>query len=283
MQVYWGLHPLSYNEKIDIVCIGKTNLDIFYYYNKFHINNNNISKNFVISPGGKATNVAVNLAKLDLKVRLISCIGNDIFGNYVKTHLEKILYFTPKIVNTTTAVTSIVVDKMGNNTMFHNIGANKLLSEDYIPEKIEISFIQTGIPKKVLTTALKNSKVAFVELSEPAQFNDVKNFKPEIISLNLQEIERLFEGSLNKKIDKLLNYTNKLLLKMGKDGILYATRKKIIKKEAKKVKVINTTGAGDAVSAAFLYGYIKMWNIERILDFSLEFAAKKIQSPISTI
>ncbi|MBT1248212.1 MULTISPECIES: carbohydrate kinase family protein [unclassified Thermosipho (in: thermotogales)] len=275
---------MFYKEKVDIVCIGKTNLDILYYVDSIKLENNNISNFTVLSTGGKATNVAVNLSKFCLKVRLISCIGNDIFGEFIKNSLENILLFTPKIVNTSTAITSIIIDKDGNNTMFHNLGANKFLSEDQIPEKMELSFIQTGIPENTLIRALKNSKISFVELSETSQFEIIKKFKPEMVSLNLQEIQQISKKqTLKDNIQHLLKYTNNVILKMGKDGVLYANKKQMIQKKAKKVKVVNTTGAGDAVSAAYLYGYIKKWDIEKILDFSISFAAKKIQSHKSTI
>jgi sugar/nucleoside kinase (ribokinase family) len=270
-------------EKTDVFCIGKTNLDIFYYIDKIKIEENHVANNFAYFPGGKATNVAINLANLGLKVTLISAIANDIFGRYIKEKLENILIFKPQIVkNENTALTSIVVEGSGANTMFHNLGANQFLSPQAIPDNMNFAFIQTGIPQETLFKSLQSSKAAFVELSETSQFEILKNFSVEYVSLNKDELIKIFKDeNIEKNLAKLSHFAKHIVLKMGKEGIIYAGDT-IIRKKAKSVKVVNTTGAGDAVSAAFIYGTINDWEIEKTLDFCIEFASKIIQSIYST-
>ena len=51
-------------------------------------------------------------------------------------------------------------------------------------------------------------------------------------------------------------------LKLGKDGCQLTTREKQIHIPGIKINVIDTTGAGDAFSAAMIYGFSQDWSLE---------------------
>ena len=275
-------------EKIyDVYCIGKTNLDLFYYIDQIKLEENHLASEFYYFAGGKATNVAINLSNLGLKVVLISAIGNDAFGKIaLKFISEKNVDFLGKITEETTSLTSVIVDSSGSNTMFHNIGANSKLSHDLIPKDMSFSFIQSGIPVDVIITAVNNSQISFLELSETSQFEILKSYlkKVNFISLNEKELNSIFKtNNTRKNLELLSNFSNNILLKIGKKGLIFVDENKnIYSIPAEKTKVKNTTGAGDAVSAAFIYGYLKNWEIHKILKFCVNFATKIIQSNYST-
>ncbi|MBO8160421.1 MAG: carbohydrate kinase family protein [Thermosipho sp. (in: Bacteria)] len=280
---------MYYNEKrkFDVTCIGKANLDIFYYVDTLEHEKNHIAKEFYYYAGGKATNVAINLSRLGLKTALISAIGNDIFGQKLLEILEKEnVKFNGSIVNASTSLTSIIVDDLGKNTIFHNLGANSLLSPKLIPENLSFVFIQSGIPIKSLIKAINSSKRIFLELSETSQFDQLKNYlkKVEFVSLNESELNNIFKtDNLETNLELLSKYTNNIFLKMGEKGLLYKTTSgKIFYKPAKKIKVKNTTGAGDAASSAFIFGIINNWDIEKILSFSIDYSSKIVKSKYST-
>ncbi|MCD6105597.1 MAG: carbohydrate kinase family protein [Thermosipho sp. (in: Bacteria)] len=288
MLEYWGLHLLCYKEKnYDVYCVGKTNLDLFYYIDQIKLEENHIANEFYYFAGGKATNVAINLSKFGLKVGLISVIGNDVFGKVVLNILsEKNIDFLGKKVNETTSLTSIIVDKFGKNTMFHNIGANSKLSSDLIPKKIPFSFVQSGIPTDTIIKAINNSKISFLELSETSQFEMIKPLlkKIKFVSLNENELNNIFKtNNTEKNLHLLSNFSNNILLKIGEKGLIFLDEKgKVYMVPAKKTDVINTTGAGDAISAAFIYGFLKKWEIPEILRFCVKFASQIIKSKYST-
>jgi len=279
---------LCYKEKnYDVYCIGKTNLDLFYYIDQIKLEENHIANEFYYFAGGKATNVAINLSKFGLKVGLISVIGNDVFGKVVLNILsEKNIDFLGKKVNETTSLTSIIVDKFGKNTMFHNIGANSKLSSDLIPKKIPFSFVQSGIPTDTIIKAINNSKISFLELSETSQFEMIKPLlkKIKFVSLNENELNNIFKtNNTEKNLHLLSNFSNNILLKIGEKGLIFLGEKgKVYMVPAEKTDVINTTGAGDAISAAFIYGFLKKWEIPEILRFCVKFASQIIKSKYST-
>ena len=56
-------------------------------------------------------------------------------------------------------------------------------------------------------------------------------------------------------------------------GCLCKSKNKCFVHSPFKVKVVDTTGAGDAFHGAFIYGMLKKWNLEKIAEFSNAVAA----------
>lgn len=61
----------------------------------------------------------------------------------------------------------------------------------------------------------------------------------------------------------------------GDKGVVAISPEGLIKKDAFKVPVVDTTGAGDVFHGAFSYAYIQGWGIEKCLDFASATAAIK--------
>ncbi|QTA37285.1 carbohydrate kinase family protein [Thermosipho ferrireducens] len=274
-------------KEIDVFCVGKTNLDIYYYVEKITQEANHVAKEFTVSPGGKATNVAILLSKLGINVALVSALGNDTFGKKVSQLLSKEnLKYIPKLKDAPTALTSIIIEKDGKNTMFHNLGANACLTPDDIPPLNKYTYVQTGIPVKTIISVIQTAPKVFVELSEPSQFEKLKNYlwKVDCVSLNEEEINSIFKhNNIDRNINSFLKYTPRVLLKMGEKGILFKEKNgTCVNQPAIKTNIVNTTGAGDAVSAGYIYGVIKGWDINETLKFCVKLASKVLKSKSST-
>jgi len=270
-----------------VFCIGKTNLDLFYFVDQIKLEENHVANEFYYFVGGKATNVAINLSRLGLNVALISVVGNDIFGQIALDFLKETnIDFCGKKVDTSTSLTSIIVDKFGKNTMFHNMGSNSSFSSDLIPDNLSFSFVQSGIPVEAIIKTITNSKITFLELSEVSQFELIKKYlkKVKFVSLNENELNNIFEtDNYKENLYLLSNYTNNIILKRGEKGLVFLDENQnIFMVPAKKTKVVNTTGAGDAISASFIFGFLKNWEISEILNFCVEYASKIIKSKYST-
>jgi sugar/nucleoside kinase (ribokinase family) len=54
---------------------------------------------------------------------------------------------------------------------------------------------------------------------------------------------------------------------------LYQRNQDPIFKNAPKINVVDTTGCGDAFTAASIYGFHKKWKEKKILDFSVNFSS----------
>jgi sugar/nucleoside kinase (ribokinase family) len=52
---------------------------------------------------------------------------------------------------------------------------------------------------------------------------------------------------------------------MGAEGALAARGAETVRAPALKIKVVDTTGAGDSFDGGFLYGFLNGWSLERAL------------------
>jgi len=66
-----------------------------------------------------------------------------------------------------------------------------------------------------------------------------------------------------------------VVITLGEKGCLYKSCKETFTKPAFKVKVVDTTGAGDVFHGAFIYGLLKGWKLEKIAEFSNAVSAIK--------
>ncbi|MGC1462685.1 MAG: carbohydrate kinase family protein [Terracidiphilus sp.] len=60
---------------------------------------------------------------------------------------------------------------------------------------------------------------------------------------------------------------------LGEDGVLAWDGRKFYRSAAYHVPVVDTTGAGDIFRAGFIYGLLREWPLDRLLDFSCAAAA----------
>ena len=71
----------------------------------------------------------------------------------------------------------------------------------------------------------------------------------------------------------------KILVSLGKDGILYMDKDKTIKRKFKEEKkMVNASGAGDSLMASYIYGQINKLDIDKTLDYALAGGIAAIRS-----
>jgi len=66
-----------------------------------------------------------------------------------------------------------------------------------------------------------------------------------------------------------------VVITLGDNGAICAAENKFFHRDAFKVNVVDTTGAGDVFHGAFIYGLGKEWDLEEIVEFSCAAAAIK--------
>ncbi|KAF9404140.1 hypothetical protein HW555_014495 [Spodoptera exigua] len=213
--------------------------------------------------GGKGANQAVAAARIDAEVSLVGKIGDDTFGSKVYQHLknEKIdmTAVTPE-QNIFTGVASIFKLKE-DNAIVVLPGANMLLNDvdELLSEKInagDVLLAQLEIPLETVKRGLALTKnKGGVTILNPAPYNEkVLEMLPFVDIITPNETE--FEGLLGHEIsdidkfeEEMLNWAKQnqaqLIVTRGAFGISYTTENEVITIPAKKVNVVDTTGAGD--------------------------------------
>lgn len=106
-----------------------------------------------------------------------------------------------------------------------------------------------------------------ISISKPQEISKLKGLV-DIVFLNEDELYKATgESSITSGINKLAKILRPkyLFLKMGANGSLVFINGKIIKEKAFRVRVVDSTGAGDGFNAAIIYGLLKKLSINSIL------------------
>lgn len=272
-------------KKVKIAIIGLSGQSIFMNVDKFHEKGETKqSTSLYIEPGGKGYNQAVACARLGAEVYYLSAVGKDQYGIYCEQVMQKEginALFIKKQENT--ALATIITDKEGNNQVTVFKGANECLNlsdlELFKPmiDNSDILLIQNEIPFDVLKEAIiyaYNNKKYVIYNPAPAVY-DVKELLPFInmIIPNEAEAYHIFK----KEIDKIENDINiPMIITLGSKGCLYLDNNTKKYYNAKKVKAVDTTGAGDVFCAAIACK-INTCTIEEAIKFAIEVSSLHVQ------
>lgn len=243
---------------------------------------------FEMNPGGAPANVLVAVARLGGKCAFIGKVGNDHFGHFLKRTLDNNNVDTQGLkyaeqINTTLAF--VHLDERGERsfTFLRNPGADTLLEEHEIEtemiDRAQIfhfgSLSMTHQPaEKATLKAVEYAKnggkvISYDPNWRPSLWKDVDTAKQKmILGLRYADIAKLSEEELKlltgepdieRAAKMVLGMGVKLVLvTLGEQGCYYMHSRGQGRVPAYQVKVVDTTGAGDAFLGGVLY------NISRI-------------------
>jgi ribokinase len=264
--------------KFDVVGFGALNVDMLLKVNRIAgAEEESFIEDYTEACGGSAANAIVGLARLGLKVGFIGKVADDREG---KLQLD---CFTSEGVDTNGIIHakhgksgSVLgfVDRKGARALYVNPGVNDTVES----REMDLNYIaQTSIlhlssfvgeksirsQKKLVGSLPSSIKVSF----DPGSVYAQKGFsvvEPMIRSSfvmmpNAVELEQLTgEVDYAKGAAALIEMGVKIVaVKLGEKGCYVTNGEEKYTVEPYRVKVVDTTGAGDAFCAGFLYGLIK--------------------------
>jgi len=243
---------------------------------------------FSYQGGGPIATALVTLARLGFNTSFIGKIGIDADGNFV------LQQFSVEGVNTSGI---IVDDNMSTNKAFIWIDQKSgkrsivLNGKKYIPVSVnEISFAHINSTKyllidgrdtdsvfRAINWAKKKGTQIVLDAGSPRERNE------EILRLvDYPVVSQSFcHEYFNTKnyrwvVQELLNFGAKVaVVTCGDKGCYAADLTGTYYQPAFKVRVVDTTGAGDVFHGAFVAGLLKNWQLPEILKFASAVAAIK--------
>lgn len=265
---------------VDVVGLGACNVDFLQKVPRFVKSDDEVEiKSLLLSVGGSASNFTVGISRLNVNAGIIARIGRDYFGEVAVKEFEKEGVNTERLLKTDfqTGKVFIAVEPHGERSMYTFIGANKkfkLQTEDI--EYIKASKILhiTQMYKDVVTKASKHANIlSFNPGAILSSFGANKLEKiierTDILFLNKKEINILTGMGINDGASLLLDIGAKIVIvTCGKHGANLYTKRGLIHSTARKVKAIDTTGAGDSFAAGFIAAYIKEKKLNECLDYA---------------
>lgn len=244
--------------------------------------------------GGGGTNTAVSLARLGHKTAYLGSLGNDENGKKILDLLKKEKIDFIGVLSKEITGYSIILDSIEHDrTILTYKGANdKLKFSDINLKKLKTKWFY-------FSSMISESFRTLETLAEFAEKNNIKiAFNPStylaekgkdylkkiltrttILILNKEEAS-LLVGKNNIKIilKKLCELGPKIaVITNGKKEINAYDGKNIYTIIPKKIKIVESTGAGDAFASSFLSGMIKKSNIEFALKLGLVNSESVIQ------
>jgi len=261
----------------DVVGFGALNMDKLYKVNKIA---GPEEEGFIIdcqeACGGSAANTIVGLARLGCKVGFIGKVAMDREGKMLVEDFRREGVDIKGVVRAKTGRSGTVmgfVDEKGDRALYVDPGVNDAIEFEEIDRgyasKTEFLHLTSFVGEKSFETQKKlveslpeNVKVS-LDPGELYARKGIKQLSPimnrSFVAMpNAKEIELLTgERDYVKGAEKLLKMGVKVVaVKLGSRGCYVTDGEESHHIEAFKVPVVDTTGAGDAFCAGFLYGLI---------------------------
>lgn len=267
-----------------ITVVGSINMDLFIMTDRRPKAGETVLGNdFYSSPGGKGANQAVAAARLGAEVNMIGRVGDDQFGEELKSFLAQENIFLDSVETVTREASGIAVITLseGDNSIIVYQGANLETTPTYVTKYEEliansdVVLTQLEIPLEAVreTVALcekHNTKLILNPAPIAALSEDILE-KIDFITPN--ELEY---GSLAEDMD-MTKFLQKLIITKGKEGIVYYNKELEQIIPSHTVDVVDTTGAGDTFNGAFAYAIASGNDVQQACKFANAAAALAIQ------
>jgi len=262
--------------KFDVVCFGALNMDKLYRVNRIAREDGESSITDIQErPGGSAANTAVGLARLGLKVGFIGKVAEDREGKLLLKDFEDEGVDTHGIIVSNHGRSGNVmgyVDKKGDRALYVDPGVNDSLQSEEIDlhyaESTHFLHLTSFVgdapfhAQLALLDRLSDVQISF-DPGELYARRGLAALKPMIAKSfvmfpNENEVKLLTGKTYKRGAEVLLNVgAGIVVVTLGRRGcyVIDGTETHLV--EPYKVAVVDTTGAGDAFCAGFLYGLIK--------------------------
>ena len=263
--------------RFDVVGFGALNLDKLFKVNKLaKAEEESFIEDYSETCGGSAANTAVGLARLGCKVGYIGKVGCDREGDVLIQDFCNEGVNTDSVVRAEQGKSGAVmgfVDKKGARALYVNPGVNDTINIDEVNARYAAqaqflhltSFVgdESFQTQKKLLDAISNStQISF----DPGALYARRGFaalepiirKTYVLMPNVLELTILTgEISYHKGADIMIDKGVKIVaVKLGGDGCYVTDGHEQHFIEPFKVDAVDTTGAGDAFCAGFLYGLV---------------------------
>lgn len=278
-----------------MICIGAALVDeIFICQNPIHLGTSNPS-NFSKSLGGVARNIAGLLAQLNHQIELITHIGNDSEGDWIIEKCQKAGIGTKHFVQNEKSSGRFLAllhpnGELHTGASYSNIeteiSPEFLLSKTDFLETADLIVIDCNLSKKTIDWLLnfsihKNIPIIVepVSLSKSQKMKNANWSNVLLYTPNEMELDVL-EDFQNKEthISNLLKEGLKnLWIRSGKDGSTIYNSEKTFHLSASQIKLIDSTGAGDAALAGWIHGWLLNFSPEKCLQYGHTLASMILQ------
>ena len=256
-----------------VVIVGSLNMDLVTRAPRLPRAGETLAgESFVTVPGGKGANQAVAAARLGASVAMIGCVGDDAYGEQLRSALlaEGIdCQAVTAIAGESTGVALIVVDDNSQNAIVIVAGGNGHVTSnvvdgfDALLSQAEVIICQLEVPMATVGHVLKRGR----ELGKTVILNPAPASGPlpaewyawiDYLIPNESEATALTGLPVDSVATAdaaasalLASGVGKVIVTLGEHGALFANKASSQHFPAPKVKPVDTTAAGDTFVGGF--------------------------------
>ena len=269
---------------VDVIGIGSLNYDYLHRAESLaQSDSQQVILETVTSAGGSAANTIYGLAKLGVTTGFLGAVGADAEGTEILTQMRELGIDTSKIEpikNEATSKVLVFVDNSGERAMYSLPGAslafqiNKndidwLTESKYViisalPDKLQFNRI-----REIVDAIHENTHVVFMPgaLYTNYGFEKLEDIiaKAYLLLLNRREITLLTGQEPQQGSEWLVEHGCQMVgVTLGADGCMVCNKDNnsgntftIPTPKVQKNDIVDSTGAGDAFAAGFIFGLIE--------------------------
>lgn len=279
----------------NVVVVGSLNMDLIVRAPRLPVGGETLAgHDFSTAPGGKGANQAVAAARLGARVAMVGCVGDDAYGSELRDGLlaEGIDCSAMDVAGgVPSGIASILVDDAGQNAIVIVAGGNGEMSPARVERhqallaNAEVVIAQLEVPAATVEatlsrahalgrTVILNPAPAVGPLpahwygmvdylipneSEAALLTGLPVDSPETA---LRAAQRLLEAGARR-----------VLITLGRQGVLYADAERHLHVPVAPVVAVDTTAAGDTFVGGFAAGLAEGMSLEAAIALGQQAAA----------
>ena len=261
----------------DVVGFGALNVDMLFKVNRIAAaEEESFIRAHSETCGGSAANTIVGLARLGCNVGFVGKVANDREGALLLEDFRREHVNTAGIIHAKQGESGKImgfVDEKGERALYIDSGVNDTIAIDEVKEAYAsqtrflhltsfVGDLSFQTQKRFLQTLPETAKVSF----DPGALYARKGLdqlepiirKSHLLIPNAKELNLITgEADYCRGADSLIGMGVRLVaVKLGADGCYVTDGRERHLIEAFKVETLDTTGAGDAFCAGFLYGLL---------------------------
>ncbi len=283
-----------------IVALGDIVVDVVVTLREELQRGSDVSGDIELLPGGSAANFASWAVHLGARTTFIGKVGDDFLGRFLLEDLSRCGVCSRVVVSKRhkTGRILVVVDPTGERSMVVGRGASLALE----PEEVDHEAVArarllhlTGYSffsdttrwaaRRAMAVARDNGVwISF----DPSSFHPIRDFGPRQLLEEMRGVAFLFpnleEGRVltgetepEAVVERLSGYARTVILKLGAGGCIVRGPGGTVRIPGREVRVVDTTGAGDAFAAAFIVKFLETRDERLAGEFAVSVSARVVQ------
>ncbi len=274
----------------EIVAIGRTNIDVNMRVKALpKVNEHVICEEGRIAFGGSAANFATQSARLGVKTSLVSCLGDDTYGQLALKEIVEAGVETNYLLVLEKQTTGIFVylHDLEDRIVVVEPGANRFLEKHLFEEDslidAQLVHVAGSFPMMIDRVADVTTTHGMILSLDPGRtggnldYNKVLR-RTDLLFVNQRELKEYFKINPTERALRTFakTFPGIIVLKMGNRGAIATDGFEYCTSEVFEVPVVDTLGAGDSFAAGFVTAWMRSERIEQALNMANAVAALKV-------